>query len=86
MVVYSGLAIFALSETGNFICHLMLRSLRPAEGSKVRPIPSGFLFDLVSCPNYTFEVAGWIGFSIMTEFSSLICSRSLDSFKCGNGP
>ena len=65
--VYAGLAIFIVSEIGNLICHLMLSNMRPAEGSKKRDIPRGFLFDLVSCPNYTFEVASWVGFSIMTE-------------------
>jgi len=35
---------------------VMLSNLRPADGSKVRPIPKGFLFNLVSCPNYYFEV------------------------------
>lgn len=45
----------------------MLSNLRPKEGSLERPIPSGFLFDYVSCPNYTFEIAAWIGFSIMTQ-------------------
>lgn len=34
----------------------MLSRLRPADGAKTRPIPSGFLFELVSCPNYFFEV------------------------------
>lgn len=65
-VVYIGLAIFIICEIGNLICHIMLANLRPATGSDVRPIPSGFLFELVSCPNYTFEVSSWIGFSIMT--------------------
>ena len=36
-------------------------------GSQERPIPSGFLFDYVSCPNYTFEILAWVGFSIMTQ-------------------
>lgn len=64
---YAGLGIFVVSEISNFICHVMLRNLRPAEGAQQRPIPSGFLFDYVSCPNYTFEVAGWVGFSLMTQ-------------------
>ena len=65
--VYVGLIIFALSEIGNLICHLMLSSMRPAEGSQKREIPKGFLFELVACPNYTFEVLSWVGFSIMTN-------------------
>ena len=65
--VHIGLAIFVLSEFGNLICHIMLSRLRPADGSKKRPIPKGFLFDLVACPNYTFEILSWVGFSIMTQ-------------------
>jgi very-long-chain enoyl-CoA reductase len=45
----------------------MLSRLRPSDGSKKRPIPKGFLFDFVACPNYTFEVMSWVGFSIMTN-------------------
>jgi very-long-chain enoyl-CoA reductase len=55
------------TQLGNLICHIMLSSLRKAEGSLQRPIPSGFLFDLVACPNYTFEVLSWVGFSVMTQ-------------------
>lgn len=66
-MVYAGLALFLLSQVGNLICHVMLRNLRPAEGSTERPIPTGFLFELVSCPNYTFEILAWVGFSIMTQ-------------------
>lgn len=66
-LVYAGLAIFLVSQVGNLICHIMLSKLRKAEGSNERPIPRGFLFELVSCPNYTFEVLAWVGFSIMTQ-------------------
>lgn len=55
---------------GNLICHLMLSGMRPSEGSQQRSIPRGFLFDFVACPNYTFEVSSWVGFSIMTQVSS----------------
>nr|XP_041567634.1 very-long-chain enoyl-CoA reductase isoform X2 [Taeniopygia guttata] len=42
-------------------------------GSKARKIPYPtrnpftWLFLLVSCPNYTYEVGSWIGFTIMTQ-------------------
>lgn len=64
--VYAGLVIFVLSELGNFAIHLKLAGMRPAELSKKRDIPKGFGFDLVACPNYTFEIMSWVGFSIMT--------------------
>lgn len=62
-----GLLVFLLSEILNLAVHLQLRSLRPKDGSHARPIPKGPLFALVSCPNYTFEVMGWIGFCILTQ-------------------
>jgi very-long-chain enoyl-CoA reductase len=65
-LVYAGLAIFLLAELGNLAIHVKLANMRPAEGSKKRDIPMGFGFDLVACPNYTFEVASWVGFSLMT--------------------
>lgn len=67
-----GLAIFALCELGNLSIHLALRNLRPA-GTTVRkiPVPDGnpftLLFNFVSCPNYTYEIYSWIGFTIMTS-------------------
>jgi len=64
--VHAGLAIFVLSELGNLYCHVKLSLMRPAEGSKKREIPKGFMFDLVACPNYFFELMSWVGFSMMT--------------------
>jgi len=64
--VYTGLAIFVVSELCNLKCHLMLRDLRPA-GTNKRAVPRGFFFELVSCPNYFFEVLAWVGFTIMTQ-------------------
>ncbi|XP_017790718.1 PREDICTED: very-long-chain enoyl-CoA reductase [Habropoda laboriosa] len=67
-----GLATFALCEVGNLSIHIALRNLRPP-GSTVRkiPVPTSnpftALFNLVSCPNYTYEVGSWIGFTIMTS-------------------
>lgn len=65
--VLIGAVIFLVSELGNLLVHIYLAKLRPAEGSKKRPIPQHPLFKLVSCPNYTFEVLSWVGFSIMTS-------------------
>lgn len=68
----SGLITFALCELGNLSIHIALRNLRPA-GSTVRKIPVStgnpftVLFNLVSCPNYTYEIGSWIGFTIMTS-------------------
>jgi len=70
--IYGALALFALSELGNFSIHIALRNLRPS-GSKERKIPFPTinpltkLFDFVSCPNYTYEVLSWVGFTLMTN-------------------
>ncbi|EFN86629.1 very-long-chain enoyl-CoA reductase [Harpegnathos saltator] len=66
-----GTAMFVLGELGNFFVHLSLRDLRPP-GTTVRkiPMPSSLftaLFEVVSCPNYTYEIISWIGFTVMTS-------------------
>ncbi|ALC44816.1 Sc2 [Drosophila busckii] len=69
--VWAALDAFALCELGNFSIHIALRNLRPP-GTKVRkiPVPDANpltkLFNLVSCPNYTYEIGSWICFSVMT--------------------
>lgn len=66
-----------MNELGNFSIHLLLRNLRPA-GSKERKIPFPTanpltnLFHLVSCPNYTYEIGSWLGFSLMTQTLSAV--------------
>ncbi|KAK9889052.1 hypothetical protein WA026_004332 [Henosepilachna vigintioctopunctata] len=71
VISYLGFAIWTVCELGNLSTHLLLRDLRPA-GSTVRKIPypnsnplTG-LFDLVSCPNYTYEVGSWLGYTLMS--------------------
>lgn len=70
--VILGTVIFVISELGNLSIHLLLRDLRPA-GTAVRkiPVPNGNpltkLYNLVSCPNYTYEYTAWLGFSILTS-------------------
>eukprot|EP00794_Sanderia_malayensis_P008259 gene8259-9142_t len=70
--INAGLIGFILCEYGNLVIHSVLRDLRPA-GSKERKIPYptknpfSWLFKLVSCPNYTYEVGAWLSFTIMTQ-------------------
>jgi len=72
VLYYFGLATFIFCELGNFSIHVALRNLRPP-GTKVRRIPVPtvnpftILFNFVSCPNYTYEVGSWLGFTIMTS-------------------
>lgn len=60
LLLYGGLLVFAFGQLANLNVHLILRGLRK-EGSTARAIPSGFGFNLVTCPNYLFEVVAWLG-------------------------
>ncbi|KAG5513219.1 hypothetical protein PMAC_001589 [Pneumocystis sp. 'macacae'] len=51
--------LWMFSEYANFKTHLILRNIRPPK-SRIRQIPKGFGFDLVSCPNYFFEYTSWL--------------------------
>lgn len=70
--IYAGLLGFIFSELGNFSIHIALRNLRPP-GTKERRIPMPtsnpftWLFNFVSCPNYTYEITAWISFVVMTQ-------------------
>jgi len=63
--------LWAIMELGNFSIHVALRNLRPP-GTKIRKIPMPtsnpftWLFNFTTCPNYTYEVAGWFCFTMMT--------------------
>nr|XP_057940044.1 trans-2,3-enoyl-CoA reductase b isoform X1 [Doryrhamphus excisus] len=67
-----GLILFLFCQIGNFSIHIALRNLRPP-GSKTRKIPYPtknpftWIFLLVSCPNYTYELGSWLGFTLMTQ-------------------
>eukprot|EP01132_Coremiostelium_polycephalum_P011132 gene11132-13632_t len=78
--VYLGLALWVIGELMNFVSHVQLRNLRPA-GSTERRIPSGLLFDFVSCPNYTMEILAWIGFSIFTQTLTAMIFTALGAFQ-----
>uniref|UniRef100_A0A6G1S4A0 very-long-chain enoyl-CoA reductase n=1 Tax=Aceria tosichella TaxID=561515 RepID=A0A6G1S4A0_9ACAR len=70
--IYAGLLGFLFSELGNFSIHVALRNLRPpgtTERKIPRPTSNPFtlLFNFVSCPNYTYEIAAWMSFSLMTQ-------------------
>uniref|UniRef100_A0AAY4D2G7 Trans-2,3-enoyl-CoA reductase-like 2a n=1 Tax=Denticeps clupeoides TaxID=299321 RepID=A0AAY4D2G7_9TELE len=72
MQVNYALIVFTLCEAGNFSIHLTLNNCR-GDGSKCRQFPYPtknpftWLFCLVSCPNYTYEIGAWVSFSIMTQ-------------------
>ncbi|EGX52925.1 hypothetical protein AOL_s00007g261 [Orbilia oligospora ATCC 24927] len=65
LALYAGLAIWVFAELSNFKTHLTLRDLR-RPGSTDRGIPTGYGFNLVTCPNYMFEVLGWFAVALIS--------------------
>ncbi len=65
-------SLLQFCELGNLSVHVALRNLRPP-GTKERnvPMPTSnpltMLFNLVSCPHYTYEILAWTSFTIMTQ-------------------
>jgi very-long-chain enoyl-CoA reductase len=69
---YLGLATFVLGELGNAWSHLRLRALRRPDTNE-RGIPTGGLFEWVSCANYSYEILTWCGFAlVMRNLPSLV--------------
>ncbi|GJE85557.1 3-oxo-5-alpha-steroid 4-dehydrogenase-domain-containing protein [Phanerochaete sordida] len=52
-------AVWLWAELSNLKTHLILRDLRPA-GTTTRAIPFGYGFGTMTCPNYFFEIVGWL--------------------------
>ncbi|KAI8928904.1 3-oxo-5-alpha-steroid 4-dehydrogenase-domain-containing protein [Entophlyctis helioformis] len=59
------LGLWVFAQVSNLKTHYILRNLRPP-GTRVRNIPMGYGFNLVSCPNYFFEILGWVIVSLIT--------------------
>ncbi|CAG8499262.1 1169_t:CDS:2 [Acaulospora morrowiae] len=64
--IWTCLATFVYAQISNFSTHITLRNLRPP-GTKIRRIPRGYGFELVSCPNYFFEILAWISICALTK-------------------
>jgi very-long-chain enoyl-CoA reductase len=64
-IVTIGIGYFIIGELGNLYTHVVLRNLRKS-GTTTRAIPQGLAFDLVTCPNYMFEILAWVGISLVT--------------------
>uniref|UniRef100_A0A7S3QRB7 Ubiquitin-like domain-containing protein n=2 Tax=Dunaliella tertiolecta TaxID=3047 RepID=A0A7S3QRB7_DUNTE len=63
-LVALGLAM--VCQLSNFRCHLILSNLRKP-GEKGYKIPRGFLFEYITCANYTVEVFGWLLFTTAVQ-------------------
>jgi very-long-chain enoyl-CoA reductase len=61
-----GTVLFLFGEISNAYAHHYLSTLRTKGGTE-RKIPTGYGFDLVTCPNYMFEVLSWLGIIVATR-------------------
>ncbi|KAG6469453.1 hypothetical protein ZIOFF_074170 [Zingiber officinale] len=62
-----GFTFGLICQISNLYCHLILRNLRSPSGNGGYQIPGGFLFNIVTCANYTTEIYQWLGFNIATQ-------------------
>lgn len=63
---------WAVFQYANYSCHMVLREQKLAFLGKIVPLPSSkYLFskafDWVVCPNYLFEVLGWVAFALLVN-------------------
>lgn len=61
-----GIALFLIGEIGNAHTHKILSNLRSPGGTE-RGIPHGLGFNLVTCPNYLFEMIAWFGITFVAK-------------------
>nr|XP_043633794.1 very-long-chain enoyl-CoA reductase [Erigeron canadensis] len=62
-----GLGFGLIMQVSNLYCHIILKNLRSPSGNQGYQIPRGFLFNIVTCANYTTEIYQWLGFNIATQ-------------------
>lgn len=68
LVMFAGLILYGVGEMLNLQAHLTLMNLRSPGGTE-RAIPEGWMFDLVTCPNYMTEAISWLGVLLVSNFS-----------------
>ena len=61
------LAVAVLCQLANLRCHVILANLRTSGSGTGYVIPRGFLFNYITCPNYTAEILGWVAFTVATQ-------------------
>lgn len=67
----AGAVLYIFGELSNLQTHRTLSNLRSPGGTE-RGIPTGYGFDLVTCPNYLFEIIAWVGVALVTKSSSTV--------------
>jgi 3-oxo-5-alpha-steroid 4-dehydrogenase 1 len=69
-VVQLGVLVFFLGMYINIKSDYMLFALRKNKTAEKRySIPTGFLYNYISCPNYFGEILEWFGWAMATNFS-----------------
>lgn len=76
---YAGLVLYVFGEASNAVVHLNLAGLRTRGGTE-RGIPVGYGFDLVTCPNYMFEVVSWLGMILVSRSWAVALLISVGTF------
>lgn len=71
----AGSVLALTGMAGNLYHHVLLRNLRKP-GAKEYRVPSGGLFDLVVCPQYTFEILAWLGIALTSQhlYAYIVCA------------
>jgi very-long-chain enoyl-CoA reductase len=62
----AGIVLYIFGELSNLHTHRTLSNLRSPGGTE-RGIPKGYGFDLVTCPNYMFELIAWTGIALVSK-------------------
>ncbi|KAM0556815.1 hypothetical protein ACHAPJ_005875 [Fusarium lateritium] len=71
-----GIALYTFGESMNALVHRYLSTLRSTGGTE-RKIPVGYGFDIVTCPNYLYEVLAWIGIILVSRDWTVIVFISI---------
>jgi very-long-chain enoyl-CoA reductase len=75
-----GVALYTFGQVSNFIVHLNLASLRSTGGTE-RKVPTGYGFNLVTCPNYMFELISWTGILLVSKSAGTALMLGLAAWK-----
>ena len=76
----TGLALYVIGETGNYLCHAHLRALRPDPNDTQWKIPTTWPFSILVAPHYSFELLGWLGYAMLAGFAPPTISILIMSF------
>ena len=70
-VVLPAAGAWLAAQAVNLAVHVHFAAARGGgDGDRTRDAPSGPLFYLVSCPNYTAEIAGWVAWTLLTHVAA----------------